>query len=120
MVAKNANRFLQFLHPVLESNIDQPLKNVMPRYEDDNGTPSRDFDLLASRHEPTAILPPRGTITYPLVQAMQSPPSAICVVEWTDPQWRGFQPGAELEAEAAAAARKVPRNTIGPLQKLQG
>jgi hypothetical protein len=71
---------------VLESNIDQPLKNVMPRYEDENGTPSRDFDLLESRHEPTAILPPRGTIAYPLVQAMQSPPSAICVVEWTDPQ----------------------------------
>ncbi|MGO8964757.1 hypothetical protein [Mycobacterium sp.] len=71
---------------VLESNINQPLRNVTPRYEDEEGNPSRDFDLLASRHQPTAILPPRGTITYPLVQAMQSPPSAICVVEWTDPQ----------------------------------
>jgi hypothetical protein len=71
---------------VLESNINQPLTNVMPRYEDTNGNPLDDFDLLAGDHEPTAILSPRGTIAYPLLQAMQSPGSAICVVEWTDPQ----------------------------------
>lgn len=81
---------------VLESNIDQPLTNVMPRYEDNNGNPAEDFDLLAGHHEPTAILPPRGTTSYPLVQAMQSPGSAICVVEWTDPQGKQHETRASV------------------------
>ena len=74
----------------------------------EEGNRARDLNLLASRHQPTAILPPRGTITYPLVQAMQSPPSAICVVEWTTPKAISTR-----HAPPCALARRCP-NLLGP------
>ena len=42
------------------------------------------FDLLWNRHNKVDILPPRGSVRYPILQAMGSPDSALCVVEWSD------------------------------------
>ncbi|SFI91838.1 hypothetical protein [Amycolatopsis sacchari] len=71
---------------VLESNLNKPVTDVSYRYEDGDGNPQDNFDLLADEAEVVKVLPPRGSVSYELLQAMGSPGSAMCVVEWTDPQ----------------------------------
>ncbi|CPS05613.1 hypothetical protein [Mycobacteroides abscessus] len=70
---------------VLESNLDEAVSNVKFHYENESGNTINNFDLRASRHGNTSILPPRGSVSFPIMQAWQSPKSAICVVDWTDP-----------------------------------
>lgn len=70
---------------VLENNMDQPVSDVTLRYEDASGAESNDFDLFARRHRPVEILPPQGSVAYPIVQAFGSPDSAIAVIGWMDP-----------------------------------
>jgi hypothetical protein len=69
---------------VLESNMDIPARDVQFRYEDGQGNVVNDFDLRANRHGKVDVLPPRGSIRFPIVQAWGSPDSALCVVSWTD------------------------------------
>lgn len=82
---------------VLESNLDAPVRDVTFRYEDGQGNMIDMFDLRWNRHDKVDILPPRGSVRFPILQAMGSPDSALCVVEWTD--------SADKRREARATVR---------------
>lgn len=68
----------------LESNMEQPVTDVTFHYEDSQGNTLSNFDLRVNRHGTTQLLAPRGSVSFPIMQAWQSPKSAICVVDWTD------------------------------------
>jgi hypothetical protein len=69
---------------VLESNLDAPVKDVAFRYEDSQGNPVDTFDIGRNRHRKVDILPPRGSVRFPILLVMGSPGSVLCVVDWTD------------------------------------
>ncbi|WP_144445171.1 hypothetical protein [Clavibacter michiganensis] len=69
---------------VLQSNLNIPVKNVAYHYVNDDGTPSS-FDAFgADEDRATAIIPPQGSVSFPIFQSMASDGSALCVVEWDD------------------------------------
>ncbi|TDK96488.1 hypothetical protein EI067_15405 [Mycobacterium paragordonae] len=67
---------------VLESNIDKPVRDVTFRYEDGQGNVLKNFDLRWDRHDKVDVLPPHGSVRFPMIQAWGSPRSALCVVKW--------------------------------------
>lgn len=70
---------------VLESTLRYPARNVRFRYVDAHGNPVMDFDLRSDRHDAVDVLPPGGSVRFPILQAMGSPDMTQCVVEWDDP-----------------------------------
>lgn len=70
---------------VLESTFSQPVYNIRFRYEDAQGQPLDSFDLMGDRHEVVDILPPRGSLRFPILQSMESPAAAMCIVTWESP-----------------------------------
>ena len=84
-VRENRNRFqTRRWHLVLENQTDSPVTDVDFHYENTDGTPVSDFDVLAGKHNRTEVLGPYESVKFPLIQAFGSPSSAICVVEWSD------------------------------------
>lgn len=69
---------------VLESNINAPVRDVRFRYEDGQGNAVDQFDLRSNRHQSIDVLPPLGSVRFPIRQAFGSPDMAMCVVSWTD------------------------------------
>lgn len=69
---------------VLESNINSPVRDVGFRYEDGQGNRVDDFDLRWNGHQKVEVLPPHGSVRFPILQAWGSPDTAMCVVSWTD------------------------------------
>lgn len=69
---------------VLESDLGYPARNVRYRYEDSNGDPEELFSMRTEDGVLAERLPPRGTVSAPILQSMASPSSAMCVVTWED------------------------------------
>lgn len=69
---------------VIENQTDSPVTDVDFRYENLEGNPVSDFDVLAMKHNRTEALGPFESVSFPLIQAWGSPDSAVCVVDWTD------------------------------------
>jgi hypothetical protein len=69
---------------VIESTLSTPVSDISLRFEDGMGALVTDFDLgrIASQH--IELLPPRGSVSFPLLQAMGSRSQAMCVVTWHD------------------------------------
>lgn len=71
---------------VLESDLTYPAANVRYRYENSEGQPEEMFSLRTEEGVLAEILPPRGSVSAPVLQVLGSPSSAICVVTWEDPR----------------------------------
>lgn len=69
---------------VLESNLPQAVNQVSFQYKDAQGETLPSFDLMAGRHEIIEVMPPLGFARFRIMQAMGSPSSALCVVNWFD------------------------------------
>ncbi|KJF21956.1 hypothetical protein SZ00_02600 [Rhodococcus sp. AD45] len=69
---------------VLESTYSTPVTNVQHHFEDANGELLTAFDLFADRRGLTEILPPKGSLRFPMAVTFGMPPSAICVVTYCD------------------------------------
>jgi hypothetical protein len=81
---------------VLESNVNSPVRDVDFRYEDGQGNLVNDFDLRWNRHQKVDILPPHGSLRFPIIQAWGSPDMALCVVNWTDPTGQAHETRATV------------------------
>lgn len=86
-------------HVVVENTSGQPVSDVSVRFEDGDGNETRDFDLGRTSGKFAEILAPGGTAERRLLQAMQSPPEALCVVSWKD------SAGVEQETRASLRTR---------------
>lgn len=82
---------------ILTNDTGVPVTNVSFRYEDAEGNADIPFDLRPLNHNPIAILSPSGSQGFPILQAMGSPDSAMCVVTWTGPD------GLERETRATVS-----------------
>lgn len=69
---------------VLQSDLSYPARNVRYRYEDSDGAPEETFSVRDDEGVLAEILPPRGTVSAPIMQVWGSPSSAMCVVSWED------------------------------------
>lgn len=66
---------------VLENMTGRPVQNVTFRFE---GIEETALFRAHGAGEPVEVLPPGGTLRYPMLLAMGSPDQARCVMSWTD------------------------------------
>ncbi|WP_139306521.1 hypothetical protein [Nocardioides exalbidus] len=80
---------------VLESTLSTPVSDISLRFEDGAGAVVDDFDLGRTADQHIELLPPRGSVSFPLIQAFGSRSQAMCVVTWHDAE------GVEHETRAS-------------------
>ncbi|QCX26958.1 hypothetical protein [Nocardioides jishulii] len=80
---------------VIESTLPTPVSDISLRFEDGAGALVEDFDLGRTADQHVELLPPRGSVSFPLLQALGSRSQAMCVVTWHDAE------GTEHETRAS-------------------
>ncbi|WP_185996087.1 hypothetical protein [Nocardioides campestrisoli] len=80
---------------VIESTLPTPVSDISLRFEDGAGAVVDDFDLGRTASQHIELLPPRGSVSFPLIQALGSRTQAMCVVTWHDVE------GVEHETRAS-------------------
>lgn len=80
---------------VIESTLPTPVSDISLRFEDGTGAVVTDFDLGRTTSQHVELLPPRGSVSFPLLQAFGSRSQAMCVVTWHDAE------GTEHETRAS-------------------